>query len=208
MESGLRAGAGEAGLTLIETLGWDGRHLVRLPLHLARLARSAALLGWGCNADAVTQALLAAVPRAPARLRLTLDAQGAVTVQVADLPAPCVQWRVGLAAARLQSQDVWLQVKSSRRAAYDAARARLPAGLDEVIFLNERGEVCDGTISTLFFDRGQGMRTPPLACGLLPGVLRADLAVPEEVLLARDLPGVRLWLGNSLRGVMRAVWVG
>ena len=84
----------------------------------------------------------------------------------------------------------------------------MAVGLDEVIFLNERGEVCDGTITTLFFDRGQGMRTPPLTCGLLPGVLRADLAVPEEVLLASDLPRVHLWVGNSLRGLMRAIWVG
>ena len=73
-----------------------------------------------------------------------------------------------------------------------------------MIFVNERGEVCDGSITTLFFDRGQGMRTPPLTSGLLPGVLRAELAVPEEVLLGDDLPRVRLWVGNSLRGLIRA----
>jgi branched-subunit amino acid aminotransferase/4-amino-4-deoxychorismate lyase len=116
-------------------------------------------------------------------------------------------WRLGLAGMRLQSDDPWLTLKTTRRPAYDAARAALPTGLDEVIFLNERGEVCDGTITTLFYDRGQGLRTPPLACGLLPGVLRAELALPEEVLLARDLPRVRLWVGNSLRGLIPAVWV-
>ncbi len=208
MESALRSGAGAPGLKLIETLGFDGARLVRLPLHLARLQRSATLLGWGCDARAVERALRAAVPDAPARMRLTLDAAGVVEVQAAALPPAKAEWRLGLAATRLASDDVWLGVKSTRRAGYDAARAGLAAGLDEVIFLNERGEVCDGTITTLFFDRGQGMRTPPLTCGLLPGVLRADLAVPEEVLLAHDLPGVRLWVGNSLRGLMRAVWLG
>jgi 4-amino-4-deoxychorismate lyase len=97
-----------------------------------------------------------------------------------------------------------LRVKSTRREAYDQARATLPDGLDEVIFLNERGEVCDGSITTVFFDRGQGMRTPPLSSGLLPGVLRAELACPEEVLLAEDLPRVRLWVGNALRGLIPA----
>jgi 4-amino-4-deoxychorismate lyase len=105
-----------------------------------------------------------------------------------------------------------LTVKTTRRPAYDAARAAMPAGLDEVVFLNERDEVCDGTIMTLFFDRGQGLRTPPLTCGLLPGVLRASLldggAVQEDILLARDLPHVRLWVGNSLRGLVPAVWAG
>jgi 4-amino-4-deoxychorismate lyase len=78
--------------------------------------------------------------------------------------------------------------------------------LDEVIFLNERGEVCDGTITTLFFDRGQGMRTPPLSSGLLPGVLRAEIGCPEEVLLVDQLPEVRLWVGNALRGIIPAIF--
>ena len=208
MESALRSGAGAPGLKLIETLGFDGARLLRLPLHLARLQRSAALLGWGCDVVAVERALRAAMPDAPARMRLTLDVMGVVEVQAAALPPAKAEWRLGLADARLASDDVWLGVKSTRRAGYDTARAGLAVGLDEVIFLNERGEVCDGTITTLFFDRGQGMRTPPLTCGLLPGVLRADLAVPEEVLLASDLPRVHLWVGNSLRGLMRAVWVG
>jgi 4-amino-4-deoxychorismate lyase len=73
-----------------------------------------------------------------------------------------------------------------------------------MIFQNERGEVCEGTITTVFFDRGQGMRTPPLACGVLPGVLRADLGAAEEVLLVVDLPRVRLWVGNALRGLIPA----
>ncbi len=75
-----------------------------------------------------------------------------------------------------------------------------------MVFRNERDEVCDGTITTVFFDRGHGMRTPPVTSGLLPGVLRADLACPEEVLLARDLPRVRLWVGNALRGLIPAVF--
>lgn len=202
MESGLYAGVGTK---LIETLLWDGRVLVRLPLHLARLERSAVLLGWGC--DGAEAALRAAVPDRAARMRLTLDAAGEFEVQAAALPAAREVWRVGLAGARLRADDPWLRVKSTNRAVYDEARAALPAGLEEVIFLNERGEVCDGTITTVFFDRGQGMRTPPLASGLLPGVLRAEMAVPEELLMAGDLPHVRLWLGNSLRGLIPARWV-
>ena len=49
------------------------------------------------------------------------------------------------------------------------------------------------------------MRTPPLSCGLLPGVLRAELGCPEEVLRAEDLPKTRLWVGNALRGLIPAV---
>lgn len=206
MEGALRGRAGDA--RLIETALWDGVGFPRLALHLARLAAGAKALGFACDADAVRAALLDAVEDAPLRVRLTLGAAGDVAVTVAPLPPAKAEWRLGLAEGRLASDDPWLRVKSTRRGAYDAARAALPVGLDEVVFCNERGEVCDGTITTLFFDRGEGMRTPPLTCGLLPGVLRAELAVPEEVLLAQDLPQMRLWVGNALRGLIPAVWAG
>ncbi len=217
MESALREGGREPALKLIETLGWDGARLVRGERHLARLARSAAVLGWGCDVAAAQAALLhgrtGLEGRAgPARLRLTLDGAGRVEVTVAPLVLVAGPWRIGLAGARLDASDPWLTVKSTRRAAYDAARVGLAAGLDEVVFLNAAGEVCDGTITTVFFDAGEGMLTPPLSCGLLPGVLRAEMletgAVREAVLRAGDLPHVRLWVGNSLRGLIPAVWAG
>lgn len=214
MEGALRQGAAaDAGLRLIETMAWDGRAAPRLAGHLARLTASAARLGWPCDPVAVVAALASAAPATPARLRLTLDAAGRVAVTAGPLPPPpAVPWRLAPAAARLASDDPWLTVKSTRRAAYDAARAALPADRDEAVFLNERGEVCDGTITTLFFDRGAGLRTPPLSAGLLPGVLRAELLAAgrcgEEDLDAADLPRLRLWVGNAVRGLIPAVWAG
>ncbi len=204
MESALHAGAGEPGLKLIETLLWDGGRFPRLALHLDRLAAAARLLGWP---PAAAEATLARISGPAARVRLTLDAAGRVEVTAAPLVPMSPFWRLGLAEARLRCDDPWLRVKSTRRPLHDAARAALPADREELIFLNERGEVCEGTITTLFFDRGQGLRTPPLACGLLPGVLRAELAAPEEILLAEDLPRVRLWVGNALRGLIPSFWM-
>jgi 4-amino-4-deoxychorismate lyase len=202
LESALRNGANAPGLKLIETLLWDGADCPRLKLHQARLARSAAALGWAEPAD--LRELLGGLPAQPLRLRVTLDGAGLLALERAPLPSAKTEWRVGLARDRLTSTDPWLQHKTTRRGVYDAARASLAEGLDEVIFLNERGEVCEGTITTVFFDKGQGMRTPPLTCGVLPGVLRAEMAVGEEVLLAEDLPKTRLWLGNALRGLFPA----
>jgi 4-amino-4-deoxychorismate lyase len=200
VESALREGGGEPGLRLIETMLWDGASAPRWALHRARLRQSAGMLGWDCP-DVVPEG-----PDHPARLRLTLDRAGRVEWTRAPLPPTKAEWRVGLADERLRSDDPWLLVKSTKRATYDRARAALSEGLDEAIFLNERDEVCDGSITTVFFDRGQGMRTPPLSCGLLPGVLRAELGCPEEVLRREDLPGVRLWVGNAVRGLIQAVF--
>ena len=211
MESTLCRGAGAPGLALIETLGWDGVTCVRLEFHLARLHASAARLGWGCDLVAVRSALTQALGALPARVRLTLDAGGNVSVTTADMPDPATVWQVGLADDKLASDDPWLGVKSTNRAVYDKARAQMQAGLDEVIFQNERGEVCDGSITTVFFDAGCGLCTPPLDCGLLPGVLRAEMlalgTLREAVLHASDLACVQLWVGNSLRGLIPAVFV-
>lgn len=201
MESTLYAGADQPGLKLIETMHWDGRNARNWPLHLARLQAGAAALGWACPHPVIHG------PDHPARLRLTLDAQAILTMEPLPLPPPATSWRIGLARERLTSSDPWLRVKSTRRETYDRARASLPPTLDELIFLNERDEVCDGTITTVFFDRGHGMRTPPLSSGLLPGVLRASLNCPEERLLVDELPKVRLWVGNALRGLMDARFV-
>ncbi|SMO40491.1 aminotransferase class IV family protein [Paracoccus laeviglucosivorans] len=208
MESPFHPALDDPQLRLIETALWDGAACPMAGGHLARLQSAAARLGWPLDMDAARAAFSGPAGQ-PRRLRLLLDRCGAMTVEHGPLAAPIAEWRLGLAQEHLQSDDPWLQVKSTRRPAYDAARAALPAGLDELVMQNERGEVCDGTITTIFFDRGEGLRTPPLRCGLLPGVLRADMLAwgrcTEEVLMVRDLPDVRLWVGNALRGLSPAV---
>ncbi|RWR32064.1 aminotransferase class IV [Sinirhodobacter populi] len=195
------------GLKLIETAHWDGATCRFLDRHLARLADGARRLGW--HLPVLRGAFTGPAGRA-ARLRLLIGADGVASVETAPLPAPVARWHVGLSGERLRSDDPWLRIKSTHRPAYGAARRALPEGLDEVLLLNERGEVCDGSITTVFFDRGAGMRTPPLASGVLPGVLRSEMiarGVREEVLVPHDLPLVRLWLGNALRGMGEAVFV-
>ncbi len=207
MDELTRAGA-EPGLRLIETLAWDGARALREELHLARMARSAAALGWRFDEGSARAALREGRGSA-ARLRLTMGADGAFEVTEGPLPVPTALWRVRVHPVRLSSADPWLRHKTTNRALYDDARAALPKGVDEWLFLNERGEVCQGTITTLFFDRREGLRMPPLSCGCLPGILREEMletgAAQEEVLRGEDVGRVRLWAGNALRGMVRAV---
>jgi 4-amino-4-deoxychorismate lyase len=208
VESAFRDGAFEPGLRLIETLGARGGVIGRLDRHLARLAASAGRLGFACDLGAAEAALRGALDGSDQRLRLTLARDGAVQVTSGVLAGNPAEWRVGLSEVRLQSDDPWLGVKTTNRGLYDQTRAALPEGVDEVIFANERGEVCEGTISTVFFDLGEGLKTPPLSCGCLPGVLRAEMldsgACEEGLLRLEDMARARLWLGNSLRGLIPA----
>ena len=107
MESTLRARAVEPGLRLIETMLWDGAGVPRLPLHLARMARGAAALGWDMPEGRIA-GLLGGVAGGPWRLRLTLGAGGDVALEAGAVPAPIACWRLGLAGVRLTSADPWL----------------------------------------------------------------------------------------------------
>ncbi len=202
----------DPGLKLIETLRWDGANLVRLDRHLARARASAAALGFAWSEAAVTAALARVTPGAQTRLRLTVGRDGAAEVTETALARSPAHWRLQLATDRLDPADPRLAHKTTDRARYDRARAGLPPDIDEIIFANTRGDVCEGAISTVFFDRGDGLRTPPLSCGCLPGVLRGELLdrglCQEGRLTIAELPLVRLWVGNSLRGLVPATLAG
>lgn len=208
MESALRDDA-PAGLRLIETLRWDmASGYVRLAAHVGRLAAGADALGIPLASATIDRALADVPGTAPLRVRLTLALDGTAEATFAPLGAAKPGWTVGIARERLRSGDPWLRLKTTRRPAHDAARAALAPGVDETLLLNERGEICEGTITNVFLDGGDGLLTPPLACGLLPGVLRGELIarglVREAVLRPRDLAGARLYVGNSLRGLIPA----
>lgn len=205
-----------AGFGLIETLRWQpGAGFVRLERHLKRLSRSGAALGFTCDLNAIRHALAAAVGGdGPLRVRLQLAADGkpAATAQP-FLPLPDgTVWTVRIAATRLSSTDPLIRHKTTRRQLYEQARAEFPAAeADEVILLNELGAVCEGTITNIFVDAGDGgtLLTPPVTAGLLPGVLRDELLdegkAREAALSPADLASAsRLFVGNSLRGLIAA----
>lgn len=80
-------------------------------------------------------------------------------------------------------------------------------GADELIFLNSRGEICEGTTTNIFFAKEGRLYTPSVSCGLLPGILRRFLkenfSVTECVLTREDVRQMdECFVTNSLMGVM------
>ena len=63
------------------------------------------------------------------------------------------------------------------------------AGFDDVLLLNQHGEVAECTAANLFIARGGELLTPPLSSGALPGVTRKVIlrAAPEHGLTVREL---------------------
>ncbi|OHV85098.1 hypothetical protein LCM4573_02975 [Rhizobium sp. LCM 4573] len=201
--------------SLIETMRWEPETgFVRLEQHLRRLSRSADALGFRQPPlDTLNQLEAAVGGEAPLRVRLVMTYRGKIEITTspfAPVPEGSV-WRLRIAeTARLASDDPLYRHKTSRREPYEAARAEFsPEEADEVLLLNERGEVCEGTITNVFVEEPDGsLLTPPLASGLLPGILRSELIrerkARSQVLTPADLGSGRLFVGNSLRGLIPA----
>ena len=210
MESPLRPPV-EPDFRLIETLGfWPGQGFVRQDRHLDRMARTAAALGLPMDRNVAREALAETPADAPMRCRLTMDVAGKFDLTTAPLTENPPIWRLAVSEIRLTSDDIWLRHKTTRRALYDTARAAMPKGVDELLFLNERDELCEGSITNLFIETRDGMRlTPALSSGLLPGILREEVLEQEEyaeaVLTLNDLKQAQsVFMGNSLRGLIPA----
>jgi para-aminobenzoate synthetase/4-amino-4-deoxychorismate lyase len=195
---------------LIETLRWEGG-FEDVERHLARLAGSAAELGMRCDGEEVRAQLMRYAERfggEARRVRLLLAADGRVEIEDAAIVGPTENLRVRIAARRVDSGNLWQRHKTTRRAFYERELASVrAAGFDEVLFLNERGELAEGAISSVFVELDGRMVTPPLSAGILPGVFRERLLetrpeVEERVLRMEDLRLADLaYLGNALRGL-------
>jgi para-aminobenzoate synthetase/4-amino-4-deoxychorismate lyase len=198
---------------LIETMLAEHGAVNLLPLHLDRLAASAEYFGFACERVEVESAIaerLVEFASGRHRLRLLLDREGCVLLTHTPLGQQAGEVAVRISQHVVDSRDVYLRHKTTRRDLYDrelaAARA---AGFDEVLFVNERGELTEGAISTIFVRRNGCLLTPPLSSGVLPGVLRrsileSDAAAGEGVVTLDDLCRAEdVFIGNSLRGLRR-----
>lgn len=122
-----------------------------------------------------------------------------------DLP------KVVFSNKRTDSSDIFLYHKTTRRDLYDQERQKAVAeGFFEVLFCNEKGEITEGAITSLFIRQGDAFYTPPVACGLLPGVFRrhflarSDATVHEKILYPADLTWAEeIYVANSVRGMVQ-----
>ena len=200
------------GFELLETLRLaEGRyHLLRA--HLRRLKDSAEYFGYAWRAGQISAALAGIRARhhhGRWRVRLTLNAAGEPDLAVQPMPpAASRRWRLGLAPFRVNSADPMLYHKTTQRGLYERAAQACP-DCDDVLLWNERGEITESTIANVVVELDGGFYTPPVASGLLPGILRGRLLaqgrIRERAITVRDLRRARdLYLVNSVRGKVPA----
>jgi len=222
----------EPGFDLFETMYATREEGVRhLSRHLKRLSSSASALGFKLADEASLRAQIAAqcaeLPLQTAhRMRLALSKTGTLQITAAALLplTASADAPIGVLLANdpdfaaTQAGDPLLLHKTTRRAEYDRGWREAEAkGAFDTLFFNDRGELTEGGRSNVFVKLNGRWWTPPLASGVLPGVMRsvlleehaAGLQAAERVMTRADLQNAEaLIVCNALRGAMPARVVG
>jgi para-aminobenzoate synthetase / 4-amino-4-deoxychorismate lyase len=193
--------------SLLETLRWtpeEGSFL--LDGHLRRLRESADYFSFPLDLERIRRDLerfTQTFPPRPQRVRLLVTRTGEPSLATQDLDPTPADIRVCLAKQPVDVSDPFLYHKTTHRRVYDDARVACP-GFADVLLWNERGEMTESCFANLVVELDGEQITPPVECGLLPGVYRAHLLATrqarEGIVRREDLARCpRIWLVNSVR---------
>jgi len=196
---------------LIETMrSTEKGEIPLLARHLRRLHASAQALHYPCPLPEIKNELLASARQYQGqaqRLRLLLHPGGWFEVSRQPLVAQQTRPAVALVATRLHTPDIWLQHKTTHRPLYARAGQWLQSHPDYVdcLFLNQHDQLCEGSRSNIYLQLDGDWYTPPLTCGVLPGILRETLLesgeVRERILTVDDLETAQaMRISNAVRG--------
>ncbi|HEX5391921.1 MAG TPA: chorismate-binding protein [Rhodocyclaceae bacterium] len=199
-----------AGFQLLETLRLEAGEYWLLERHLARMAASAEHFGFAWNYDEAARVLTDLVQgksQGAWRVRLLADRDGRFTAEAHALEPTPDEYRVRLATTPVQSDNEFLRHKTTERGVYGAHQPEV--GLFDVLLYNERDELTEFTKGNVVVELDGRLLTPSLACGLLPGALRAELLatgeIAEAIITRADLArATGLWFINGVRGRVRA----
>ncbi len=202
---------------LFETLKWTpDAGFADLEAHLERLEQSAAYWQFKINVEEIHAAAteFSQLFSAPMRVRVVLSQSGLISWQAQKMePQFALPVQVVLAPTIMNSKNPFLFHKTTHRAFYDDMRRQCAneTGSFECIFRNEKNEITEGSFTSLFIKKEGKIKTPALACGLLPSILRQKLLqsgfCTEAIVSLEDIRSAdALYIGNSVRGLIPAVW--
>lgn len=194
---------------LLETMLWTQEEGFFLhEKHVDRLLDSAAYFDIPLTKETLEEYLekISSRFRMPRRVRVLLDQTGNLafefkTIEILQDKQPL---KAGLAKEPVDSSNIFLFHKTTRRDVYDIARKGFQ-NLDDVLLYNEKGELTEFTIGNLVIELENQLITPPISCGVLAGTFRAHLLETSQI-IEKAIPieklkeATKVFRVNSLRG--------
>jgi branched-subunit amino acid aminotransferase/4-amino-4-deoxychorismate lyase len=189
------------GLGLIETIRVREGRIPFLDRHLARLGRSLEALRLPRPSQDIPALVQPFAETGNAVLRVEV-CDGRATVTVRELPSLDAPVVITASEPHLP----YPHKTTDRDRFADAAREAEVAEADDALLLTHEGWVAEGTVWNVCWWEGDGLRTPALALGILPGIGRArllELAPAEQPRCGRpEIERRSLFLVNAVRGVV------
>lgn len=142
------------------------------------------------------------------RIRIRLHRNGKIYSEQNPMASFPKSGRVLVSKKRIDSKNLFLYHKTNIRELYSSAFSyALSGNYMDMIFLNEKGNLTEGCIHSVFLQKNGEWFTPNLEHGLLPGVARKkwirrlhaqetsiseeDLRMAEKIILVNSLRGLR-----------------
>ena len=200
---------------LFESILFDKRTLVFCEEHKKRLFDAADYFGFGWSEKewtASTGSIVAELKKRKSKqkVRILLDKAGALKWESEPI-VPSVKnekQRAIMAEKPIDTETPFLFHKTTIRPWYRGALKSIHAGkCFDIIHYNREGQVTEGARSNIFLKINDQLYTPPVGCGLLPGILRGRMLkagkCKERILKIEDLSKAeKVYCGNSVRGLV------
>lgn len=205
----------EVDFNLVETMLWNGSFSL-LDLHVERLKKSSKFFNIPFDPKSILSHLKILEGKfnkgADYKVRMLVNNRGDLQTEHSIVEEEKSSFKISLSMDRVNSKNIFLFHKTTRRHFYNEnlMRAR-KQGLFDTIFVNEKGEITEGSIHNIFIQMNGNLYTPPVKCGLLPGVKRQKIltdhpGAKEKVLYKQDLiDAEKIFLTNAVRGMKEVI---
>ena len=196
---------------LFESVLIENRKPFLLEEHLNRLKNAAEYFLFNYNFkdihESITKAAEKLEPDKKYKMKITLDKWGSTNIYNSEINAGNDKVKVAVSNKRIDSKNKYQYFKTTNRKMYDEELKKYKnKGFYEVIFLNEKGDIAEGSFTNIFIKKDNSWFTPQIESGILNGIyrdylLKNKILYKEKSLSLNDLKNAdKAMLVNSVRG--------
>lgn len=209
---------------LVESLLVQDMQLINLEQHLARLISTADKLQFKYNMNDIRNSLhhlvtndLTPNKHQQFKLRLELDALGKIKLEYQAITKIKSKFRVALLNNALDTSHPLFRYKTTSplvRGLYTQLDNQFkPDGIDELLFINQHGEITEGRFYNFIIELDGQLITPPISCGLLNGIYRINMIKHQQVyerIITKEMlmHATKIYLCNDVRGLIECDFAG
>jgi para-aminobenzoate synthetase/4-amino-4-deoxychorismate lyase len=183
--------------------------------HLSRLLNSCNFFKINCDINKIKNRLLKIKFDNDYKIRLLVFPDGKFKIEK-NIYKENKSNLIDFSNFKTSSKNIFLYHKTTNREIYNKEyKNALKNGLFDVIFINEKDEITEGCISNIFIKVNGVFYTPPVKCGLLPGIYRNYLLnkdnkkYREKILFKKDILNAdEIYLCNSVFFLKKVFYKG